>query len=44
LNANPGLSIPLSKAEAAGRKVIMPQKLITEEIGYTASFIDSEGK
>jgi predicted enzyme related to lactoylglutathione lyase len=43
LNANPNLSSPLSKAEAAGGIVIMHKKLITEEIGYMALFIDSEG-
>lgn len=43
LNANPDLAIPLSKIEAAGGKVIMPRTLITEEIGYMATFIDSEG-
>lgn len=43
LNANPDLAIPLSKIETAGGKVIMPRTLITEEIGYMATFIDSEG-
>ncbi len=43
LNANPDLNIPLSKVEQAGGKIIMPKKLITEEIGYMAIFIDSEG-
>jgi predicted enzyme related to lactoylglutathione lyase len=43
LNANPDLAIPLSKIEAAGGKVLMPRTLITEEIGYMATFIDSEG-
>lgn len=43
LNANPDLAIPLSKIEAAGGKVIMPRTLITEEIGYMATFTDSEG-
>ncbi len=43
LNGNPDLAIPLSKVEAAGGKVILPKQLITEEIGYMAIFIDSEG-
>lgn len=43
LNSNPDLAIPLSKIEAAGGKVLMPRTLITEEIGYMATFIDSEG-
>ncbi|KAF0152183.1 MAG: glyoxalase/bleomycin resistance protein/dioxygenase [Ignavibacteria bacterium] len=43
LNANPDLAIPLSKIEAAGGHVVLPKKLVTEEIGYMAIFIDSEG-
>lgn len=43
LNANPDLAVPLAKIEAAGGKVMMPKTLITEEIGYMATFIDSEG-
>ena len=43
LNANPDLAIPLSKIEDAGGKVIMPKQLITDEIGYMATFIDCEG-
>lgn len=43
INANPDLAIPLSKIENAGGKVIMPKQLITEEIGYMATFIDCEG-
>lgn len=43
LNANPDLNVPLSKVEAAGGKVIMPKKFITDDIGYMALFIDSEG-
>ncbi len=43
LNANPDLSVPLSKVETAGGKIIMPKKQITEEIGYMAMFVDSEG-
>lgn len=43
INANPDLAIPLSKIENAGGKVIMPKQLITEEIGYMATFLDSEG-
>ncbi|MFA7418755.1 MAG: VOC family protein [Melioribacteraceae bacterium] len=43
LNANPDLAIPLSKIEEAGGKILMPRQLITEEIGYMATFIDSEG-
>jgi len=43
LNANPDLSIPLSKVEAAGGKVLIPKKQISPEIGFMAIFIDSEG-
>lgn len=43
LNANPDLILPLSKVEAAGGKVIMDKKLISDDIGYMALFIDSEG-
>lgn len=43
LNANPDLSIPLSKVESAGGKVLMPKKQISPEIGFMALFIDSEG-
>lgn len=43
LNANPDLSEPLSKVEAAGGKVIMDKKFIAEDIGFMALFIDCEG-
>ncbi|MEW6195003.1 MAG: VOC family protein [Bacteroidota bacterium] len=43
LNVSPDLSVPLARVEAAGGKIIMPKKQITEEIGYMALFIDSEG-
>jgi predicted enzyme related to lactoylglutathione lyase len=43
LNANPDLSVPLSKVEAAGGKVLMEKKHVTDDIGYMALFIDSEG-
>ncbi|BAU53449.1 VOC family protein [Mucilaginibacter gotjawali] len=43
LNANPDLDIALGKVEAAGGKVTMPKTKITDEIGYMAFFIDSEG-
>jgi uncharacterized protein len=41
--ANPDLSVALSKVEAAGGKIVTPKKIITEEYGYMAIFIDSEG-
>lgn len=43
LNGNPNLDNALSKVEAAGGKVTMPKTKISEEIGYMAFFIDSEG-
>lgn len=43
LNANPDLSIPLSKVESSGGKIIMPKKEISPEIGFMALFTDSEG-
>ena len=43
LNGNPDLSNALGNVEAAGGKVVMPKTLITDEIGYMAFFVDSEG-
>lgn len=43
LNGNPDLAIILNKVEEAGGKVIMPKRIITEEIGYMGLFIDIEG-
>lgn len=43
LNGNPDLSKALSKVEKAGGKVVMPKTKITDEIGYMAYFVDSEG-
>ncbi|MEW6050230.1 MAG: VOC family protein [Candidatus Zixiibacteriota bacterium] len=33
----------LGRVENAGGKVVSPKRLVTEEIGYVASFIDTEG-
>lgn len=43
LNANPAMDNVLDRIESAGGKVVMPKTQITEEIGYMAFFIDSEG-
>jgi predicted enzyme related to lactoylglutathione lyase len=43
LNSNPDLDLPLSKVESAGGKITMPKTKITDEIGYMAFFIDTEG-
>ncbi len=43
LNANPDLSVALSRVEAAGGKVLMPKTHISDDIGYMAFFSDTEG-
>jgi predicted enzyme related to lactoylglutathione lyase len=43
LNGNPDLDVALGKIEAAGGKVTMPKMKITDEIGFMANFIDTEG-
>lgn len=43
LNAGEDLNIILNRVAPAGGKVITPKTLITEEIGYSAFFIDTEG-
>lgn len=43
LNGNPDLSVSLGKVEKAGGKVVMPKTKISDEIGFMAFFIDSEG-
>jgi len=37
------LANELAKVEPAGGKVLMPKKLITEDVGYMALCIDTEG-
>lgn len=43
LNGNPDLSNALSKIESAGGKVLMPKTKISDEIGFMAFFLDTEG-
>jgi len=43
LNGNPDLAVALGKVEAAGGQVAMPKTKITDEIGYMANFMDTEG-
>ena len=43
LNANPDLANALGKIEAAGGQIIMPKTIISGDVGYMASFIDTEG-
>jgi len=42
LNGGDDLSVPLSKVEAAGGKILMPKTSIGEN-GFMAHFIDTEG-
>lgn len=42
-NGNPDLTNALSKIEAAGGKITMPKTKISDDIGYMAFFIDTEG-
>jgi len=43
LNANPNLDTVIEKIEGAGGHIAMPKMKISDEIGYMAFFIDSEG-
>ncbi len=43
INAGKDLSGPLARVEAAGGKVALPKTFLSEEVGYFAHFIDSEG-
>lgn len=43
LNGNPDLALALGRVEDAGGKVVMPKTIISDEIGYMAFFIDTEG-
>ena len=43
LNANPDLAEPLGRVEEAGGTVVMPKTFVSDEVGYMAMFIDSEG-
>ena len=43
LNANPDMSQVFSSVEKAGGKVTMPKMKISDEIGYMAFFMDTEG-
>ena len=43
LNGNPDLGVALGKIEAAGGKVAMPKTKISDEVGYMAFFMDTEG-
>lgn len=43
LNGGNDLNTVLNRVEKAGGKIIVPKMQITPELGYFASFIDSEG-
>lgn len=43
LNANPSIQDVIDRIEAAGGKIVIPKTQISEEIGYMAFFVDSEG-
>lgn len=43
LNGGEDLSVPLSKVEKAGGKVLEPKRQVSPEIGYVAQFLDTEG-
>ncbi len=43
LNANPDVQNVLDKVEAAGGKILVPKTQISEDYGYMAMFVDTEG-
>jgi hypothetical protein len=43
LNGNPDLQQSLNKVEQAGGQVVMPKTKISDEVGFMAFFIDTEG-
>lgn len=43
LNANPDLAEALGRVEKAGGKILMPKTHISDDIGYMAFFLDTEG-
>ncbi len=43
LNANPDMEAILAKIAGAGGQVMMPKTKISDEIGYMAGFVDTEG-
>lgn len=43
LNANPSIQLVLDKIESEGATVVLQKTLISEDIGYMAFFIDTEG-
>ena len=43
LNANPDLSEFITKIESEGGKITMPKTKISDDVGYMAFFVDTEG-
>jgi len=43
LNAGDDLSSMLARVEPAGGRIELPKKLVSDQVGYIALFIDSEG-
>jgi hypothetical protein len=43
LNADPDLSTVLARIEGAGGKVVVPKTQISQQYGFMAVFLDSEG-
>ncbi|TWI95909.1 hypothetical protein JN11_04184 [Mucilaginibacter frigoritolerans] len=43
LNANPDLQIALEKIETVGGQITMPKTKISDEVGFMAFFVDTEG-
>ena len=43
LNGGEDLSVPLGRVEDAGGQVVLPKTKISDEVGFMAMFIDSEG-
>ncbi len=43
LNCQPDLSLQLSRVESAGGQILVPKTKISDDLGYFAFVIDSEG-
>ncbi len=43
LNGNPDVQIVVARVEAAGGKIIVPKRAISEDFGFMAVFMDTEG-
>lgn len=43
LNANPNMDNVINRIQTAGGQVVMPKTKISDDIGYMAFFVDSEG-